>query len=79
MGEDASGPVIPDVPVEVDDLDAVHAEARRLGYDIVHPLTDEPWGVRRFFVREPSGRVVNMLGPPRSLGACRTALPRTAS
>ena len=31
-------------------------------YDVVHPLTDEPWGVRRFFVVEPSGLVENTLG-----------------
>lgn len=28
--------------------------------EIVYPLTDEPWGIRRFFVREPNGRVVNV-------------------
>jgi hypothetical protein len=33
-----------------------------MGCEIVHSLTDEPWGVRRFFVREPNGRVVNILG-----------------
>jgi uncharacterized glyoxalase superfamily protein PhnB len=38
-----------------------HAAAQRLGYEILHPLTDEPWGVRRFFVREPNGRVLNIL------------------
>src|SRR5688500_12353112 len=36
-----------------DDLDEAYAEAERRGYEIVHPLTDEPWGVRRFFVRAP--------------------------
>lgn len=61
MADDASAPVHPDVSVEVDDVDAAHAEAVRLGCEIVHPLTDEPWGVRRFFVREPTGRVVNVL------------------
>jgi len=45
----------------VDDVDAVHAEAIRRGLDVVHPLTDEPWGVRRFFVRDPNGHVVNIL------------------
>jgi hypothetical protein len=30
----------------------------------VHPLTDEPWGVRRFFVRDPSGKVLNILSHP---------------
>ena len=61
MTEDASAPVHPDVSIEVDDVDAAHAAVRRLGHEIVHPLTDEPWGVRRFFVREPTGRVVNVL------------------
>ncbi len=62
--EDASALVAPDASVEVDDVDAAHAAARRLGYEIVHPLTDEPWGVRRFFVREPGGRVLNVLSHP---------------
>jgi predicted enzyme related to lactoylglutathione lyase len=61
MADDATAPVAPDVSIEVDDVDAVHAEVQRRGYEIVHPLTDEAWGVRRFFVREPTGRVVNVL------------------
>jgi catechol 2,3-dioxygenase-like lactoylglutathione lyase family enzyme len=62
LTHDASAPVAPDVSVEVDDVDAAHAAAQAAGYEIVHPLTDEPWGVRRFFVREPaSGAVVNVL------------------
>ena len=28
---------------------------------VVHPLTHEPWGVRRFFRREPNGKVLNIL------------------
>ncbi len=32
--------------------------------DIVHPLTDEAWGVRRFFVRDPDGHVINVLSHP---------------
>lgn len=31
------------------------------GYDIVHPLTTEDWGVRKFFVRDPDGHVLNIL------------------
>ena len=46
--------------VEVADVDAVHAEAQRRGLDVVYPLTDEPWGIRRFFVRDPDGTVVNV-------------------
>jgi uncharacterized glyoxalase superfamily protein PhnB len=46
----------------VDDVDAAYAEACRRGYEVVHPLTHEPWGVRRFFVRDPNGVVVNVVG-----------------
>ena len=42
-------------------IDEAFAEAERRGYEIVHPLTDEPWGVRRFFVRAPDGNVINMV------------------
>jgi catechol 2,3-dioxygenase-like lactoylglutathione lyase family enzyme len=59
--EDASASVHADVSIEVDDVDAVHAAAESAGYEIVHPLTDEPWGVRRFFVRDPNGAVLNIL------------------
>lgn len=62
MRQDASAPVHPDASIEVDDVDAVYAAARRLGHEILHPLTDEPWGVRRFFVRDPTGKVLNILG-----------------
>lgn len=64
MREDASASVQPDASIEVDDVDAAHASAQRLGYEIVHPLTNEPWGVRRFFVREPNGKVLNILSHP---------------
>lgn len=50
--------------VDVADVDAAYGRARELGYEIVHPLTDEPWGVRRFFVRDPHGHVVNVVGHP---------------
>ena len=58
---DASAPVSPAFSVEVADVDAIHAivVARRL--EIVHPLTTEPWGVRRFFVRDPNGVVINVM------------------
>jgi catechol 2,3-dioxygenase-like lactoylglutathione lyase family enzyme len=46
--------------VQVDDVDGAYAEAQKLGYEIVHPLTTEAWGVRRFFVRAPDGNVLNI-------------------
>lgn len=62
MSRDATAPVNPDVSIEVDDVDAAWAAAQRDGLEIVHPITNEEWGVRRFFVRDPDGRVVNVLG-----------------
>ena len=61
MTHDQTAPVIPDASIQVDDVDACHAAAVRIGAQIVHPLTDEPWGVRRFFVRDPDGHVINVL------------------
>lgn len=61
ISADATAPVVPAVSVEVDDVDACHARAVERGYEIVHPLTDEAWGVRRFFVRDRGGSVVNVL------------------
>ncbi|MEU6298573.1 VOC family protein [Streptomyces erythrochromogenes] len=62
MTDDETAPVTPDMSVEVDDVDAVYAAVRDSGAEIVHPLQNEEWGVRRFFVRDPNGRVVNVLG-----------------
>ena len=60
MTRDATAPVIPDASIQVDDVDSCYAAAVRAGAEIVHPLTDEPWGVRRFFVRDPDGHVLNL-------------------
>jgi catechol 2,3-dioxygenase-like lactoylglutathione lyase family enzyme len=59
---DASAPEDPVISVLTEDVDGAYAEARDLGYEIVHPLTTEPWGVRRFFVRAPDGTVLNIAG-----------------
>lgn len=61
MESDASAEVNPDMTVEVGDVDVVHARVVEAGHEVVHPLTDEPWGVRRFFVRAPDGTVVNVV------------------
>jgi catechol 2,3-dioxygenase-like lactoylglutathione lyase family enzyme len=42
-------------------VDAAHAEAVRRGLPVVYPITDEPWGVRRFFVEDPGGTIINVL------------------
>ena len=61
MRGDASSRAVAQVTVEVADVDAIHAEAVRRGAEIVYPLTDEAWGVRRFFVRDPNGIVLNIM------------------
>ncbi|WP_415953943.1 VOC family protein [Streptomyces sp. KLOTTS4A1] len=62
MSSDKTAPVTPDMSIEVDDVDAAYAAMRESGAEIVHPLQNEEWGVRRFFVRDPNGQVVNVLG-----------------
>lgn len=49
------------ISVHTDDVDGAYEEARRLGYEIVHPITTEEWGVRRFLVRAPDSNVVNIV------------------
>jgi catechol 2,3-dioxygenase-like lactoylglutathione lyase family enzyme len=61
MTNDATAPVNPNVSVEVDDVDAAYRTAVDAGLKIVHPLSDEEWGVRRFFYADSAGNVVNVL------------------
>lgn len=58
---DATAPENPVVSLKVDDVEAALHEAQQRGYEIVHPLTTEPWGVRRFFVRAPDGNILNIV------------------
>jgi catechol 2,3-dioxygenase-like lactoylglutathione lyase family enzyme len=57
---DATAPEDSVISVQTVDVEAAYEEAQRLGYEIVHPLTTEAWGVRRFFVRAPDGNVINI-------------------
>ena len=61
VSRDATAPVDSVISVQVDDVEAAYADARARGYEIVHPLTTEEWGVRRFFVRAPDGNVLNIV------------------
>jgi predicted enzyme related to lactoylglutathione lyase len=59
---DATAPHDSVISVHVgDSIDDAYEEAKRRGYEIVHPLTDEPSGVRRFLVRAPDGNVINLV------------------
>ncbi len=61
LTQDATAPEAPVVSVLTEDVEEAYAEAQRLGYEIVHPLTTEAWGVQRFFVRAPDGNVFNIV------------------
>ena len=65
LTEDETGQTNPVASVLVEDVDAAFAEAQEQGIEIVHPLTDEEWGVRRFFVRAPDGNVFNIVAHSR--------------
>jgi len=60
MSLDIKAGVHPDISIDVDDVDAVFGRAVEAGAEVVYPLTDEDWGLRRFFVRDPNGTVINV-------------------
>ncbi len=49
------------ISVHTDDVEGAYEQARQAGFEIVHPLTVEEWGVQRFLVRAPDGTVVNIV------------------
>jgi catechol 2,3-dioxygenase-like lactoylglutathione lyase family enzyme len=51
----------PDLSIEVDDVDATLEGMKSAGFPIEYGLVDEPWGVRRFYVRDPFGKLINIL------------------
>ena len=59
--EGGSGTPVPDLSIEVDDLDETHRRVLEAGYTPIYGPVTEPWGVRRFFLRDPLGRLVNIL------------------
>lgn len=61
LSEGGSGTSVPDLSIEVDDLDEVLTRIREAGVPIEYGPTEEPWGVRRFFVRDPFGKRINIL------------------
>ena len=56
-----AGTPVPDMSIEVDDVDTVLAGMKQAGFTVEYGPIDEPWGVRRFYVRDPFGRLVNIL------------------
>jgi catechol 2,3-dioxygenase-like lactoylglutathione lyase family enzyme len=59
--EGGSGTAVPDISIEVDDVDEALRRVQAAGLAIEYGPADEDWGVRRFYVRDPFGRLVNIL------------------
>lgn len=59
--EGGSGTPVPDLSIEVDDVDDALRRVIDGGYAVEYGPVDEPWGVRRFYVRDPAGRLINIL------------------
>ncbi len=59
--EGGSGTDVPDLSIEVDDIEAAYTSIIEHGYPVEYGPVDEPWGVRRFYVRDPFGKLVNIL------------------
>jgi catechol 2,3-dioxygenase-like lactoylglutathione lyase family enzyme len=61
MSEGGSDTPVPDLSIEVDDLDTALQRMKKAKVTIEYCPADEPWGVRRFYVRDPFGRLINIL------------------
>jgi catechol 2,3-dioxygenase-like lactoylglutathione lyase family enzyme len=59
--EGGSGTAVPDLSIEVDDLDTAFIKMKDAGFKIEYGPVNEPWGVRRFYVRDPFNKLVNIL------------------
>ncbi len=56
-----SGTAVPDLSIEVDDLEEALRRVQQAGIPVEYGPADEPWGVRRFYVRDPFGKLINIL------------------
>ena len=59
--EGGSDTPVPDLSIEVDNIDEVYQRVQSAKFEIIYDLVAEPWGVRRFYVRDPFDRIVNIL------------------
>jgi len=59
--EGGAGTPVPDLSIEVDDLDEALRRVNASGLAIEYGPKTEEWGVRRFYVRDPFNRLINIL------------------
>lgn len=51
--EGRSGTPVPDLSIEVDNIETALTRIKKAGIPIEYGPESEPWGVRRFFVHDP--------------------------
>ena len=59
--EGGSGTPVPDLSIEVDDIDIILERVENANIDIEYGPEKEPWGVHRFYIRDPFGKLINVL------------------
>lgn len=59
--EGGSGTAVPDLSIEVDNIEAALARFEEANVPIEYGPKSEPWGVRRFYVRDPFGKLINIM------------------
>lgn len=59
--EGGSETLLPQVSIEVDSVDEAYTRMSEAGFEITYGPKDEPWGVRRFYVLDPYGNLLNIL------------------
>jgi len=52
---------VPDLSIEVDDIEEALKRMQDAGIPLEYGPASEAWGVRRFYVRDPFGRLINIL------------------
>ncbi|NMM53935.1 VOC family protein [Paenibacillus aquistagni] len=51
----------PHLSIEVDDVEEAYRRMEEAGYRIEYGPVNEPWGVRRFYVRDPFDKLINIV------------------
>ena len=59
--EGGSGTPVPELSFEVTDLEAALERAKNRNIKIEYGPVSEPWKVKRFFIRDPFGKLINVL------------------
>lgn len=59
--EGGSGTPVPELSIEVDNFEEILKKFQTSAFPIIYGPAEEPWGVKRFFVKDPFGKLVNIL------------------